>query len=96
MIVLDLSRDDELLALLLGESVTVSTVSTVGEVLDRTRLRIALQGTLADLGICHSSLSAGTNYSRGDETVLATLFTRCATEGEGFFATPALRATISW
>jgi 4-amino-4-deoxy-L-arabinose transferase-like glycosyltransferase len=45
---------------------------------DRERLeRLAW---MERLDICYKGLASGTNYSRGDETTLAILFTRCAPE----------------
>jgi 4-amino-4-deoxy-L-arabinose transferase-like glycosyltransferase len=35
-----------------------------------------------ELQTCHRTLASGTNYSRGDETTLLILFTRCASEDD--------------
>jgi len=40
-----------------------------------------------DLAVCYRNLASGTNYSRGDETVLVIVFTRCQTAGGEVFGT---------
>ncbi|WP_203293742.1 ArnT family glycosyltransferase [Maricaulis parjimensis] len=73
MLVLDLSRDESLLPALRS---------------------VELHAALADfpmvaaydaLDVCHRTLASGTNYSRGDETVLAILFVNC---GSGYSVQP--------
>jgi 4-amino-4-deoxy-L-arabinose transferase-like glycosyltransferase len=70
MIVLDLSRDAEL-----------RTFMTMPETMAWSDLEPML-ARYAALRICHETLASGTNYSRGDETVLAILFATCATTEE--------------
>ena len=76
MLVLDLSRDAQLRDTLLG-LVSHSVSSTLDQV--RTH------SVLGSLQICHASLGSGTNYSRGDETTLILLFTRCASDESSHF-----------
>ncbi|WP_295694017.1 hypothetical protein [uncultured Maricaulis sp.] len=87
MLVLDLSRSSSLRALLIFGGVTgvhddgVVFLSPPGE--DDTQhlyTDLVLPSDVNPLGICHRSLASGTNYSRGAETTLLILFTRCAPE----------------
>jgi hypothetical protein len=86
MLVLDLSRSSSLRALLIFGAVTgvhddVVFLSPPGE--DDTQLEytdFVLPSDVNPLGICHRALASGTNYSRGDDTTLLILFTRCAPE----------------
>jgi hypothetical protein len=69
MVVLDLSRDASIRAYLTEPtSLAWTELSPMAE-------------RFAALSICYQSLASGTNYSRGDQTVLAILFTSCAAEG---------------
>tara|TARA_R110002124_G_scaffold54642_10_gene155256 strand:+ start:5401 stop:7239 length:1839 start_codon:yes stop_codon:yes gene_type:complete len=68
MLVLDLSRDDALRAYLIAPE-TMSYTDAA-----------PWMARLSNLQICHGAMASGTNYSRGDETTLAILFTRCAAE----------------
>jgi 4-amino-4-deoxy-L-arabinose transferase-like glycosyltransferase len=68
MIVLDLSREAALRAFL-----------TQPETFDFA-VPQTLMPRMLELRICHGALASGTNYSRGDETTLAILFTRCAAD----------------
>jgi len=54
----------------------------MSEWMDALRDRLLEENPLYRLDNCHSALAAGTNYSRGDDTVLAIYFTRCAQESE--------------
>ena len=65
MVVLDLSRDEEWKQFL-----------TDPFPLPYNQIE-PMQARLDSLEICHATLASGTNYSRGDETVLAIFFTRC-------------------
>ncbi|WP_417467239.1 ArnT family glycosyltransferase [Maricaulis sp.] len=97
MLVLDLSRDDQLKADLLAtgrtgfeiaeeitenswrpEFASAAPIEPPWASADRER-RARLSWT-ERLQVCHLSLASGTNYSRGDETVLAIFFTRCLPE----------------
>jgi 4-amino-4-deoxy-L-arabinose transferase-like glycosyltransferase len=97
MVVLDLSRDDQLKADLLAtgrtafeiaeeitenswrpEFASAAPIEPPWASADRER-RARLSWT-ERLQVCHLSLASGTNYSRGDETVLAIFFTRCLPE----------------
>ena len=68
MVVLDLSRDDALRAYLIAPETMNFTDPA------------PWMAPLSNLQICHGAMASGTNYSRGDETTLAILFTRCAAE----------------
>jgi len=68
MVVLDLSRDDALRTYLIAPETMNFTDPA------------PWMGPLSNLRICHGAMASGTNYSRGDETTLAILFTRCAAE----------------
>ncbi|WP_300527131.1 glycosyltransferase family 39 protein [Maricaulis sp.] len=75
MVVLDLSRDAEWKQFLTDPfPLPYNQTQPMQEQLDR-------------LEICHTSLASGTNYSRGDETVLAIFFTRCQADA-GLTAAP--------
>jgi 4-amino-4-deoxy-L-arabinose transferase-like glycosyltransferase len=66
LIVLDLSRDDALRAAFDGARVA-----------DGPRPEHDLFGRLGALGGCHREWIPGTNYSRGGDTTLVAIFTRC-------------------
>ena len=68
MLVLDLSRDE-----------TLRRYLTSPETMDWSELEPVAE-RFARLGICHRAMAAGTNYSRGTDTVLAILFTHCTSE----------------
>ena len=68
MVVLDLSRDDAIRTYLTAPE-TMSLADPAPWI-----------AALFNLQICHGTMASGTNYSRGDETVLAILFTRCEAE----------------
>lgn len=68
MVVLDLSRDDAFRTLLTAPE-TMSLADPAPWI-----------ASLFNLQVCHGAMASGTNYSRGDETTLAILFTRCAVE----------------
>lgn len=68
MVVLDLSRDAALRTYLTRPASLASTdLQPMAE-------------RFAQLRICHQTLASGLNYARGTETVLAIVFTRCASE----------------
>ncbi|SDM62673.1 ArnT family glycosyltransferase [Maricaulis salignorans] len=69
LIVLDLSRDADLRALWFGDTIAADSAWREYEFFER----------LHALGECHRGLASGTNYSRGDETTLVLMFTRCGT-----------------
>lgn len=69
LVVLDLSRDVELRAVWLGEEHATQDWPE-HDFFERLRA----------LGECHRGLASGTNYSRGAETVLVLLLTRCYRE----------------
>jgi 4-amino-4-deoxy-L-arabinose transferase-like glycosyltransferase len=66
MVVLDLSRDADLRAAWIGEGRS-----------DSEWPEYSFFERLQALGECHRGIASGTNYSRGDETTLVILFTRC-------------------
>ncbi|MEA1943193.1 MAG: glycosyltransferase family 39 protein [Pseudomonadota bacterium] len=68
LMVLDLSRDDALRAAFDGERIA-----------DGPRPEYDLFGRLGALGDCHREWIPGTNYSRGGDTTLVAVFTRCRT-----------------
>ena len=68
MVVLDLSRDDAIRTYLTAPE-TMSLADPAPWI-----------AALFNLQICHGTMASGTNYSRGDETILAILFTRCEAE----------------
>ena len=68
MVVLDLSRDDAFRTFLTAPE-TMSLADPAPWI-----------ASLFNLQVCHGAMASGTNYSRGDETTLAILFTRCAVE----------------
>ncbi|MFS2317069.1 ArnT family glycosyltransferase [Maricaulis sp. D1M11] len=86
LVVLDLSRDADMRRVLLEGSAANPVSST--DRADATQADLELRALLYGLEICHRTLAPGFNYSRGDETVLAILFTRCARPGEGLFEPP--------
>jgi 4-amino-4-deoxy-L-arabinose transferase-like glycosyltransferase len=69
LVVLDLSRDDALRATFEGESVADSAWPEY-DLFERLRA----------LGDCHRTWLPGTNYSRGGDTTLVVIFTRCHSE----------------
>lgn len=69
LIVLDLSRDDDLRATFEGESAADSAWPEY-DLFERLRA----------LGDCHRTWIPGTNYSRGSNTTLVAIFTRCHSE----------------
>lgn len=75
MVVLDLSREEDLRAIF-GARPGYDVLYRTGPVIVRRNLR-DWEASLEALEICDRRLASGTNYSRGDETVLAILFTRC-------------------
>ena len=92
MVVLDLSREPGLSEFLLGESDSANQAEWLRELGERALATVYADADLiypvpagwtevqAYLGICHQSLASGTNYSRGDDTTLVILFTRCSAE----------------
>ena len=70
MLVLDLSRDE-----------TLHRYLTRPETMDWSELEPVAE-RFARLDICHQTMAAGTNYSRGADTVLAILFTHCTSEAD--------------
>lgn len=47
------------------------------QTLRRAHASMYLQTRLWELAACHRTLASGTNYSRGDDTTLVVMFTRC-------------------
>ena len=89
MIVLDLSRDADLRRRFTGVGDTQSATSLAG-LLERVRSDLQLASQLHTLDICSQSLASGTNYSRGDETVLVIMYTRCADDNGGLYPEPRI------
>lgn len=89
MIVLDLSRDADLRRRFTGVGDTQSATS-LAVLLERIRSDLQLASQLHTLDICSQSLASGTNYSRGDETVLVIMYTRCADDNGGLYPEPRI------
>ena len=89
MVVLDLSRDADLRRRFTGNGDARPTTSLSG-LLERILSDQQLANQLYTLNICSQSLASGTNYSRGDETVLVILYTRCADDDAALYPEPRI------
>jgi len=87
MVVLDLSRDRRLAERVINGRDYWARELEVNPDFDSTiaaEIGVSAEALLdfdRSLAVCHGTIASGTNYSRGDETVLVILFTRCATPG---------------